>query len=186
MTSFNDKKKILLLITRHKCQLRLWCLQNPNSCSTSRHSDPREEPLAPSHHGSCPMLYVTNRSTISKAPSHQRADQPPLSPALEKVTDRQWAGLNRGDRVLVWNTAGIGRARSDRSSWSGNVRGLPHSPLVVGLAGIQRDGRRYSVSWSYFDREWSAIERNATFTPDSRPTPDQCWPIFMAWSGMIG
>ena len=26
----------------------------------------------------------------------------------------------------------------------------------------------------------------ATFTPDSRPTPDQCRPIFMAWSGMIG
>ena len=26
----------------------------------------------------------------------------------------------------------------------------------------------------------------ATFTPDSRPTPDQCRPILMAWSGMIG
>ena len=31
---------------------------------------------------------------------------------------------------------------------------------------------------------WS--ESKATFTPDSRPTPDQCRPIFMAWSGMIG
>ena len=26
----------------------------------------------------------------------------------------------------------------------------------------------------------------ATFTPDARPTPDQCRSIFMAWSGMIG
>ena len=36
-----------------------------------------------------------------KARSHQRADQPPLSPALEKGTDRQWAGLDRGERMLV-------------------------------------------------------------------------------------
>ena len=26
----------------------------------------------------------------------------------------------------------------------------------------------------------------ATLTPDSQPTYDQCRPIFMAWSGMIG
>ena len=36
-----------------------------------------------------------------KARSHQRPDQPPLSPALEKWTDRQWAGLDRGERMLV-------------------------------------------------------------------------------------
>ena len=38
---------------------------------------------------------------IFKARSHQRPDQPPLSPALEKWTDRQWAGLDRGERMLV-------------------------------------------------------------------------------------
>ena len=36
-----------------------------------------------------------------KARSHQTPDQPPLSPALEKWTDRQWAGLDRGERILV-------------------------------------------------------------------------------------
>ena len=36
-----------------------------------------------------------------KARSHQRPDQPPLSPALEKWTDRQWAGLDRGERMLI-------------------------------------------------------------------------------------
>ena len=36
-----------------------------------------------------------------KARSHQRPDQPPLSPALEKWTDRQWAGLDRRERMLV-------------------------------------------------------------------------------------
>ena len=54
-----------------------------------------------------------------KARSHQRPDQPPLSPALEKWADRQWAGLDRGERMLVKNTAGIGRARSERSWWAG-------------------------------------------------------------------
>ena len=43
------------------------------------------------------------RSGLSglKARSQQRPDQPPLSPALEKWTDRQWAGLDRGERMLV-------------------------------------------------------------------------------------
>ena len=37
---------------------------------------------------------------LVKAGSHPRADQPPLSPALEKSTDRQWAGLDTGERML--------------------------------------------------------------------------------------
>ena len=61
----------------------------------------------------------SSRATYVKARSHQRPDQPPLSPALEKWTDRQWAGIDREGRMLVWNTAGIGRARSERSWWAG-------------------------------------------------------------------
>ena len=46
--------------------------------------------------------YVKGRLRSSlKARSHQRPDQPPLSPALEKWTDRKWAGLDRGERMLV-------------------------------------------------------------------------------------
>ena len=33
---------------------------------------------------------------------------------------------------------------------------------------------------------WFIFWWKATFKPDSRPTPDKCRPIYIAWSGMIG
>ena len=45
--------------------------------------------------------FHAERLLVLKARSHQRPDQPPLFPALEKWTDRQWAGLDRGERMLV-------------------------------------------------------------------------------------
>ena len=47
------------------------------------------------------IVVVHDLTNDIKARSHQRPDQPPLSPALEKWTDRQWAGLDRGERMLV-------------------------------------------------------------------------------------
>ena len=61
------------------------------------------------------------RSSCRYKPVHtgQRPDQPPLSPALEKWTDRQWAGLDRGEHMFVLNTAGVSRDPYERSWWAG-------------------------------------------------------------------
>ena len=46
-------------------------------------------------------MFKSHSTYLLKARSHQRPEQPPLYPALEKWTDRQWAGLDRGERMLV-------------------------------------------------------------------------------------
>ena len=62
----------------------------------------------------------TSTSESQKRPVHTREPiNPPLSPALEKLRDRQWAGIDREESMLVLNTAGVGRARSERSWWAG-------------------------------------------------------------------
>ena len=68
-----------------------------------------------------------------------------------------WSKIQRG---LVGPAL---RGRGERDEFFNrlkNGRGWSRSPQVVCWAGVQRGGRRYSVGWSYFDRVWSAIQRN--------------------------
>ena len=68
----------------------------------------------------------------------------------------RWSKIQRG---LVGPAL---RGRGERDKFFNrlkNGRGWSRSPQVVCWAGVQRGGRRYSVSWSYFDRVKSAIQR---------------------------
>ena len=100
-----------------------------------------------------------------KPRSHQTTDQPPLSSALQKWTDRQWAGLDRGEHMLVWNTAGVGRTRSDRSWWAGQIKIFKPVEKWSGIIPLST-GRMLSGDTAW----WSAVPRR----------------LVIFWSGLVG